>query len=475
MTDIVMGPFVLSDTIETAIQIVAQKASNTGVDLVYSRKHAEDALIGDSLHLRQAILNLLGNAVKFTKDGYVSITSSCKAILDDTHFMLSIVVQDTGIGISPKGITRLFQAFSQVDASINRSFGGSGLGLAISKKLIEMMGGSIWVESVEGEGSSFFINVPIEIDPAPGVNNSMEIKETEEIKKQGRLALVISRYHTTADALVDDLNAMGLNTDKNTEVLDADSIAKAARAKPYSILVVDLQVDGATDLITSLQKILPSAESHFNIIVLTNYGSSMPKGISSARIAGCLVKPIPKKKLMVAVSTALRKIGDQDDNKSLGETTEENTIHNMPQKGPQKQLRILLAEDNIINTKVAIQHLKRLGYTNVVHAKDGIEVLEHCQTASKKKQMFDLILMDIQMPRLDGIGATEELIRRYPTRTERPVIIALTANATSTDRERCQAGGMNAHLAKPIRSEDLLQTLNSISRRPSIEASEQEN
>lgn len=377
------------------------------------------------------------------------------------HQRIVVVVEDTGIGISPRGLDRLFKAFSQVDASINRSYGGTGLGLAISKSLVELMGGKIWVESIENRGTTFSFEIPVKIDaPSATASAPMEIDETPSIEKQGRLALVVSRFHATADVLVEDLTRMGLTTDKNTSILDADAIAKAAKAKPYSLLFVDLQVDGALDLVQSLQKILPSRESHFKIVVLTNYGLKLPKDMSSARIAGYLVKPVTKKKLRDLVSECLSEAPDDE-----GNSEEFNDRIRKPKNDPrstsdkQNSLRILLAEDNIINTKVALQHLKRLGYTDVVHAKDGVEVLEFCERAQKQESMFDLILMDVQMPRLDGIGATVELIKRYPEPASRPVIIALTANATSSDKQRCLDAGMSEQCSKPILPDDLLRAL----------------
>ena len=457
MMDMVLSPFSLSENIETAMLVVAEKASKAGVDLVFSRKHEHDQIIGDNHHLRQVILNLLGNAVKFTSEGFVKVTTTAKS--DGKRQIILITVQDTGIGISQRGIERLFKAFSQVDASINRSYGGTGLGLAISKKLIELMQGRIWLESTEGQGSTFFVELPVEIDSKATV--SMEIAESKAIRDQGRLALVISRFESTADVLVDDLTDIGLITDKNTEVLNPDRIAEAAKRKPYSIIFVDLQVDGALDLVQSLQRILPSAESHFKIVILTHYGLNVPNSLSTERISGYLVKPIRKAKLRAIVSDALDSIDKPKTNlfgRCAAKTDERCSF---------KQLHILLAEDNIINTKVAIQHLKRLGHTDVTHAKDGIEVLEHVKAAVDAKQQFDIILMDLQMPRLDGVGATQELIRLYPLRHQRPLIIALTANATSTDKERCISAGMSGHIAKPILPEELSRTLNAIQRRVS--------
>lgn len=473
MMDLVLSQFSITQNIEGALQVVAQKAGQAGVDLVYSREHADDQVIGDAHHLRQVILNLLGNAVKFTSDGCVKVTSATKTRVSDSRQILSVIVKDTGIGISPTGLERLFKAFSQVDASINRSYGGTGLGLAISKKLMELMGGKIWVQSVPGEGTSFHLEFPVDIDPSLSSNSaSMEIEQSEELRKQGRLALVVTRFHSTADVLMDDLTRIGLLPDKNTEILDADSIAEAAKLKPYSIIFVDLQVDGALKLVQSLQKILYSAESLYKVVILTNHGSNIPKDMSSKRIVGYLMKPILKAKLRDIVSSALSKIGTAEDENSAGalgggrdqlSTTEEAGEAQKP-----KQLRILLAEDNIINTRVALQHLKRLGFLNVAHAKDGIEVLEYCQKASEARNMYDIILMDVQMPRLDGIGATRELLKQYPERSTRPVIIALTANATSTDKEKCLEAGMNGHCSKPILPDQLLQTLSSITRRPSV-------
>lgn len=478
MTDIVLDQFSITENIEGAMQVTAQKASRAGVDLVYSMQHEIDHVVGDAHHLRQVILNLIGNAVKFTSKGYVKVSSMTIGEIKDSQQTISITVEDTGIGISPRGIERLFKAFSQVDASINRSYGGTGLGLAISKKLIELMGGSVCVESVEGRGTKFFLEFPVQvIQTTNEANGPMAIKSSSEIKKQGRLALVISRFQATADVLGDDLTAIGLIIDKNTEILDPDLIAKAARAKPYSILFVDLQVDGALDLVASLQGILYSAESHYKIVILTHHGLNIPKDMSPKRIIGYLMKPITKAKLKEVVSSALHKIGTLEDEGSinaLGRESESPALthgkeNNVAGKHKSKQLRILLAEDNIINTKVALQHLKRLGYSNVVHAKDGVEVLEYCQKAATARSMFDIILMDVQMPRLDGIGATEELIRQYPEAAARPVIIALTANATSTDKEKCLAAGMNGHCAKPILPDELSRTLSSVHRRPSID------
>lgn len=477
MMDLVLSPFSVTQVIEGALQVVAQKASQASVDLVYSRKHDNDCVIGDAHHLRQVILNLLGNAVKFTSEGYVKVFTETKARISDSRQVLSIVVQDTGIGITAKGLDRLFKAFSQVDAAFNRSYGSTGLGLAISKKLMELMSGDVWVKSTSGEGTSFYLELPVDTDPSFKNNNtSMAIPESHEIREQGRLALVISRFHATADVLVDDLRDLGPSPDKNTEILDPNTIAKVAKAKPYSVIFVDLQVEGAQALVQALQKILYSADSHYKVVILTNHGFNIPKEMSSKRIVGYLMKPINKSKLREVVSNALSKIGtaeDEDSKRALGEnvadpSTEVNSISGKVEKP--KQLRILLAEDNIINTRMALQHLKRLGFTNVSHAKDGIEVLELCQKATDARNMYDIILMDVQMPRLDGIGATEELIRRSPERSARPIIIALTANATSTDKEKCLEAGMNGHCSKPMLPDQLLQTLSSISPRPSVQS-----
>lgn len=401
-------PFDLISCIEISLDLIAPAAARKGLSLSYA---IEDGIpgniIGDVTRLRQILMNLLSNAVKFTNKGDISIIVSSKK--DDNNF-IQFAVRDTGIGIPQDRMDRLFQSFSQIDTSMTRKYGGTGLGLAISKKLVELMGGIIWVESETGKGSTFFFT--INAKEAPSIFNS-------ELK--GRKILVIMDEGRLRNFVIDSLESWSMQPHAATS-----NVFDAITSDKFDLAIFDMQMKGSESLAKELygNKAIPiialgAPGKHENLFVAT---------VSS---------PILTSKLREAMLIAARKT-------NIAMHMPEMDIDRLP-------LRILLAEDNIVNQKVGLRMLERLGYHADV-ATNGLEVLE-----ALERQPYDVILMDIQMPEMDGLEAARR-IRMLPKGDE-IYIIAITAHALKGDRETCFKAGMDAYISKPVRIEDLQDAL----------------
>jgi osomolarity two-component system, sensor histidine kinase CHK1 len=435
-------PFSLRDCIESSLQLVAEPASTKDLEIVYNNKCPDvDTITGDITRFRQIIINLVGNAVKFTSDGFIMITSKAERISDEDEYRICIDVQDTGIGIPESQAEKLFKAFSQVDGSTRRAYGGTGLGLAISKKLANMFGGDITFESEDGKGSIFHLTILSKITKTSG-------KPAVNLGK--RQVIVADKKPLSSQIITEELTEDGAIV---TPTLDLESTLAAIRNAErgfFFLIFLDLSIDETCLVINDIHKLDPGLK----VVVMSKFGVVVP---SSAALFDTFIRPAPRSRYLQALSDAINPRGRRPKSAAKGDQ-DQDLLRSLGKRHP---LRILLAEDNLVNTRVAIQHLKRMSYT-AAHAKDGIEVLEMCEKAAAEGHQFDVVLMDIQMPRLDGLGASRELTKRYEE-DRRPTVIALTANATATDRAQCLEAGMKQHLAKPILPNDLAAALMTIS------------
>ena len=426
-------PFDLPVLVEEAIDCVALQSGEKGIDLFWQiAKDLPPGFTGDVTRLRQILVNLLANAVRFTSKGDVSINVTRAQNEGGDHYVL-FSVWDTGIGIPADKVDRLFQSFSQVDASTTRKYGGTGLGLAISRKLTEMMGGNIWVESEDGKGSGFHVAIPLKeaIPPKPLVPNPILKGKT----------LIIAATHSGVRAMIESLvEGWGM-----TSVLCSSAnevMSKLREGLNYHAAVIEdeLPDQSGKDLVQDIRRQRGAGSAPCILLCsLTQqagYGQNLPPGFVAA-----LAKPVHFQQLHGILATSLK--GGKVTNKLLRSTGRIDSGF-----GQRRPLRLLLAEDNIINQKVATRILSQMGYRpDVVH--NGVEVLE-----ALERQKYDVILMDIQMPDMDGLEATRQIRQKF-TGAKRPWIIAMTANAMDSDRKNCFDAGMDGYLSKPVRIEAL--------------------
>jgi PAS domain S-box-containing protein len=439
--------FALRECIQSALDLLAGEATEKGLELAYVfDSDAPEAVVGDITRLRQVLVNLLNNALKFTETGEVVISVSDRSDRGDPAdseppvHTLHFVVRDTGIGIPAARMDRLFQAFSQVDASISRRHGGTGLGLAICKRLAELMGGTIWAESVEGEGSVFHFTINVESAPGSEYDYLHEIQPQLRMKRM----LVAENNKTNQSILTDHAMAWGMQprtTDSAQEALDW-----ILRGDPFDVAVVEENMpdmDGAAlcDAIRKHRdaKALP-------IIMLAPLGKHERDG-SEVSVDALLNKPIkPSQFFDILVDLASGK-------QVIGRVQETEATSSFDERmGKRYPLRILLTEDNVNNQKLAQLVLGRLGYRADVTG-NGIEALD-----ALKRQDYDVVLMDVQMPGMDGLEATRSIRKQWPD-LQKPWIVAMTANAMQGDREMCLRAGMNDYMTKPIQLEAVVSSL----------------
>ncbi|MCS7220115.1 MAG: response regulator [Anaerolineae bacterium] len=446
------SPFDLQLCIEEALDLVAPQAMAKGLELAYLVHNGTPiSLIGDVARLRQVLVNLLSNAVKFTDHGEVVV----EVTIDKEHLptiqsrltaaggspvSLHFSVRDTGIGIPQDQQARLFQSFTQLDASITRKYGGTGLGLAICKRLVEMMGGKIWVESEPGKGSTFHFTIAVQSAPA-----QLRRYRVQDPSLRGKRVLIVDDNPTNRRILTLQTQAWGMIPTPAASGQEALSFLRQGLA--FDLAILDMQMpemDGVT-LAREIRKLLSGQA--LPLIMLTSLGSRGQAELSE-EFAAYLVKPIKPSQLYDTLQAVLARAIP-----SPRVSTTAPSI--LPADRP---LYILLAEDNLINQRVTLRLLERLHHRADVAA-NGFEVLEALQ-----RQPYEVILMDVQMPEMDGLETTRWIRQRFPPERQ-PYIIALTANALQGDRERCLEAGMDDYLAKPIRLEDLAHALQRVPAR----------
>jgi PAS domain S-box-containing protein len=428
-------PFDLVDCVKSSLDLIGPLAAEKTIEMVYSiDERAPAALIGDVTRLRQVLVNLLSNAVKFTAAGEIVVTVAARAWAERAY-EIHFAVRDTGIGIPKERIGRLFQPFSQVDASTTRRYGGTGLGLVICKRLVEMMGGAIWVESEVGKGSAFHFTIRAQAAAMPARAATMA---TADIA--GRRALIVDDNATNRAILIRQAQSWGLLT------RDAASGPQALdwmrQGEAFDVAVLDIQMpdmDGIT-LAEEICRLRPNLP----LVMLSSIGMREP-GAQGLNIAAYLTKPIKPAQLHAVLVSIFR--GQPVDAQDTPSGVKLDA--RMAERHP---LHILLAEDNIVNQKVTLRILERLGYRADVVA-NGLEVLE-----ALERQRYDVVLMDVQMPEMDGLEAARQINRRWP-QGGRPRLIAMTAYALEGDREWCLAAGMEDYITKPVNIEELVESL----------------
>ena len=429
-------PFDLRECVEEALAIVAPRATEKVVELGCLVDESVPAgIVGDGVRLRQVLLNLLSNAVKFTERGEVIAHVDAAPAGHGMH-RLHFAVRDTGIGIPQDRMNRLFESFSQVDASTSRRYGGTGLGLAISKRIVELMDGTMWVESEEGKGSTFHIaltapeaKVPAKIDLDGGLP-----------KLAAKRILVVDDNATNREIVSRQTRSWGM--EPVAVELPSEALALIEKGERYDVAVLDMlmpEMDGC-ELARRIRR-QPNGRE-LPLVLLTSL-AGLPQARSADEFNVQLTKPVRASQLYNALVSVFTdpELESAAPDTAVGEEVPETS-----------SMRILLAEDNPVNRKVALRILDKLGYRADV-ALNGLEVLE-----ALEREPYDVVLMDVQMPEMDGLDASRRICARWPADT-RPRIIAMTANAMIEDREACFAAGMDDYLAKPVRPEDLAEAL----------------
>jgi PAS domain S-box-containing protein len=435
--DLEQMPFDLRDCVETALDVLSVRASDKNIDLVYwIEEDVPAAIVSDITRLRQVIVNLLGNAVKFTERGEVFLEIRLASPSSNGRARLHFAVHDTGIGIPADRMDRLFKTFSQVDASTTRQFGGTGLGLAISKRIVDLMGGRIWVESMPGKGSTFQFEIEV---PAAAVAVAALAKpylNGRVPQLTGRRVLIVDDNATNRRILCLQTVAWGLVP---CAVPSGEEALKLlAQGEIFDLGIIDMQMPHMDGHHLAAEIRRTHSPAKLPLLMLTSLGQS--RAPAELAIAACVSKPIkPSALFNLIVET---QSGQKDPRSTAAAKAPGETL------GAQNPLTILLAEDNPVNQRVALLMLKRLGYTADV-AGNGLEAI-----AALEQRSYDLLLTDLQMPEMDGLRAAEEICRRWPIGT-RPRIVAMTANAATSDRDQCFAVGMNDFISKPVRLDDL--------------------
>jgi len=438
--------FDLDDTISHAIRSLAPKADPKDLEVAYQiQPDVPTAVIGDPGRLRQIIINLLGNAIKFTETGEVTVgveRTSSTAEEVRLHFN----VTDTGIGIPREKQKLIFEAFSQADSSTTRKYGGTGLGLTITRRIVDMMGGRIWVESEVGKGSTFHFTVRLALQKAPVAKGAP--RETAHLRD---LAVLVIDDNATnrriLDAMLRYWQMRPTLAEGGIPGLKAMEQAKLA-GKSFPLVLIDSQMPDL-DGFTVVERIKQdTALAGATIMMLTSAGQ---RGDASRcrklGIAAYLIKPIRHGELLEAIQVALGTAP------ARGEPAPLVTRHWLREH--RRRLHILLAEDNAVNRRLAMQLLQKRGHTAQA-AQNGLEALAALDTGC-----FDVVLMDVQMPEMDGFTATG-LIREKERATGTHIpIIAMTAHAMKGDREKCLAVGMDGYISKPINPEELYEVIES--------------
>ncbi|MDK2980159.1 MAG: hypothetical protein PWQ55_506 [Chloroflexota bacterium] len=423
-------PFNLRECIESALDLVAYQASEKELELLYNvAENIPAVVVGDVTRLRQIIANLLSNAVKFTEKGEVEVSAQLDESRDHS-VRLRFAVRDTGIGIPPDQTGRLFNLFSQIDASTTRRFGGTGLGLSICKRLVDLMGGEIWVESsgVPGEGTTFYFSLPFALPKeAPPARTA-----TRYLRLVDKTALIVDDNATNRLILSRMTASWGMHTIVCSS--GRETLEKIAQKPQVDVMLLDVQMP-EMDGLTLARQLQQGSYKNTPTIVLSSLGThvELPEDLN----AEYLNKPVKPSSLY---ETMCKVLSDVDDSCENTDEDGPNFDKLMSQRHP---LRILLAEDHPINQKVVRLMLERLGYRADV-AGNGLEVLE-----AFRRQLYDVVLMDIQMPELNGLQATQRL-RSTLSAEQQPRIIALTANAIGGEQAEYLKAGLDDYLSKPV-------------------------
>ncbi len=435
-------PFSLRECMESALELLGQKAATKKLELAYYYDVAVPEVIkADSNRLRQILVNLLSNGVKFTETGEVVLSVKVKEQKGSSIY-LEFAIRDTGIGISEDRLDRLFKPFSQVDASTTRYYGGTGLGLVISKRLCEMMGGEMKVDSQLGVGSTFTFTIKVRAEK----NIPLKIPTNDLPHMKGKRILLVDDNATNREILT--LQTLRWGMIATAVDSGAGALASLDGGEHYDIAILDMQMpemDGV-DLARAIKK--HSSGQSLPLVLLTSLGQIADDLQDKSDFAAVIGKPVKQSQLY----NTLIEVFDENCQRINYSPREKALPQVIEAIGKEYPLKILLAEDNAVNQKVALQILKKLGYRADVAA-NGWEVIN-----ALERQTYDIVFMDVQMPEMDGYQATGRIRTMYP-KERQPLIIAMTANAMQGDREICLQAGMDDYISKPIKIPDLIAIL----------------
>jgi two-component system sensor histidine kinase/response regulator len=431
--------FDLTETVAESTRTMALRAHQKGLELAYQvDPDIPQFLMGDAHRIKQVLINLVGNAIKFTEKGEVIL----RVVTEEStpaEVQLRFAVSDTGIGIPAEKRQLIFEAFSQADASTTRKYGGTGLGLAISSRIVELMGGRIWVDSNPGQGSTFYFTARLQV-----AAHGMEPAETVQPDLAGVGVLVVDDNAGNRMILEEALKTWGLKAGGAASASEAlRELHEAARqGRPYQLVMADGRMPGTDgfDLVREMRRSPELAAATVMMLTSDDYYSSVRR-CSQLGITAHLIKPVRLCELLAVIR------------QTVSPVEYEAQRPHQDEKLPSSQFRVLLAEDNLVNQRLAVRMLEKIGH-QVVVAQTGLEALNSIQS-----EKFDLVLMDVQMPEMDGFAATREIRRREQGGQEHLPVIAMTAHAMKGDRESCLEAGMDDYLAKPINREELQQAI----------------
>ncbi|MBD2093810.1 response regulator [Trichocoleus sp. FACHB-591] len=442
-----LAPLELRNCVEASLDLLAPKAAEKAIELVcWIEPTTPKWIVGDATRLRQILVNLLGNAVKFTESGEVVVSVQARPLAISSAsqtYEIQFVVKDTGIGIPTDRRDRLFKSFSQVDASTTRQYGGTGLGLSIGKQLSDMMGGRMWVESTVNQGSTFYFTLIATATTADLVGSPSETYLKQFSLLSGKRSLIVDDNAASRQALTGHMQFWGM--DCRTAASGAEALAWLHQGEEFDLAVIDVQMPEKDGLAFAQElRQLPQFQT-LPMVLLTTLGSLDPSKVALIKDRVALVnKPVKQSQLGRALLQVL--------NQGSAKTNHQPVSPPLSPQVPHLPLRILMAEDNRVNQKVILSGLKQWGYEiDVVN--NGREAI-----AALQQRSYDVILMDVQMPEMDGLTATRYICQNWSPAT-RPRIIAMTANAMQGDREACLAAGMSDYLVKPIRLAALAELL----------------
>lgn len=426
--------FELRVCIEEVFDLFARKTAETNVDLIYQIDHRlPSLLIADGMRLRQILINLISNAIKFTHEGEVFLNVTL-AEQNGNTLDLTFEVADTGVGIPPEKLTQLFQAFTQVDSSITRKYGGTGLGLAISKRLIQLMGGDITVESEENKGTKFKFSIKCEALQ----HDRLEASTLPDI--EGKNILIVDDNDTNLKVLKSQLEIWNLHAVSTHSAAEALELLKAG--KVFDMIITDMQMPVMDGL--AFTRVIKKLYPHLPVILLSSVGNETQKNYPNL-FAATLTKPVKQHHLSMAIQNEFKHKQYMANNGTIS-----NSVLSVD-FATENPATILVAEDNMINQKLIMRILEKLGFEGTL-VNNGREVLDELD-----KKIYDIILMDIQMPELDGLETTRRI--RKMENIDQPYIVAMTANAMPEDRDECYAAGMDNYVSKPVKLELLVNVL----------------
>ncbi|MGI9492153.1 MAG: response regulator [Geminicoccaceae bacterium] len=446
------APFDLLRVVEDVAELLSPNATAKNIDLAV--RYVPDTphfVIGDSVRIRQILCNLIGNAIKFTSEGYVLLTVELAECAAETEgsLVLKMSIRDTGIGIPPDKQGLIFERFAQADGSTTRNYGGTGLGLSICKRLVELMDGEIQIESVVGVGSTFSFTVVLDRD------RSLQNAEVDHSLLRGKKLLIVDDLEVNRMILDEQLGAAGLVcTAVESSLLALEALREAhLRGQPFDFVILDymMPVENGMQLAARIQDEATLSQTILIMLSSADPGAERDK---VNNISAFLAKPARRKQLhdcLTALNLAKAEGRSLND---LDEITSRKLSSGNDKQQPQFELRVLLVEDNRVNRTLAKENLTKLG-CDVTTAEDGKVAIERVEEAE-----FDIILMDCQMPVMDGFEASRVISKMGAERDlPKMPIIALTANAMPGDRERCLDAGMDDYLTKPLRKKNLIDML----------------